>query len=64
MNEHNAKAVARALGGEPWHTGGNIWVVKFPKGAGFAVLSEEGAAEYADEAAWYDGRASVMVDFR
>ena len=63
MSESNAKAVAAALGGTTWHMGGNIWVVKFAKDAGFVVLSEEGAAEYADDQAWTNGNAKVMVDF-
>jgi hypothetical protein len=64
MNEKNARAVAGALGGEAWHSGGNIWLVRFRgKGGRLVVVSEETVCEYEDEEAFYEGNAARSIDF-
>ena len=63
MNREQARTVAEALGGEAWHSGGNIWLVRFNAADGRLVaVSEEMVCEYADEAAFGDGRAAKVIE--
>ncbi len=50
MDENQAMAVAEALGGEPWQSGGDIWLVVFRREDGRVVcLSDESAGVYENE---------------
>jgi len=64
MDEKSAKAVAEALGGAAWNSGGGIWLVRFERADGrLAVLSDEVVCEYADEFAFErtEPAASVVL---
>lgn len=50
LNEGTAAQVATALGGEPWQSGGGIWLVLLRRRDGaLVVLSDEAVCEYASE---------------
>lgn len=52
MEEEQANAVARPLGGEVWQSGGDIWLVIFRRADGhLVVLSDEVVCEYPNEEA-------------
>jgi hypothetical protein len=52
MEEEQANAVAGALGGDVWQSGGDIWLVIFRRADGHAVvLSDEAVCEYSNEEA-------------
>jgi hypothetical protein len=52
MEEEQANAVARALGGDVWQSGGDIWLVIFRRADGHVVvLSDEAVCEYPNEEA-------------
>lgn len=64
MTEHQAIAVAEALGGRVWQSGGNIWLVRFADRSGrIVVISEEMICDYANEAAFAEGRESKAIVF-
>lgn len=49
MDEKAAKAVAEALGGSAWDSGGGIWLVRCERADGRVVLiSDEAVCEYTD----------------
>lgn len=58
MNESDAKKLAEVLGGDAWHSGGGIWLVKLmnPEGR-LVVFSDDLVCEYADEDAFREGNA-------
>jgi hypothetical protein len=63
MNQEQALAVADALGGDAWHSGGNIWLVRFRATDGrLVVISDEMAYEYADDTAFEEGRAAKTIE--
>ncbi len=50
MNESQATAVAEALSGEAWQSGGDIWLVLLRRMDGkLSVISDEVVCEYDDE---------------
>ena len=50
MDEHEAEMVAKALGGQAWNSGGNIWLVRFERSDGkLIVLSDEVICQYENE---------------
>ena len=52
MDEQAAVAVAKALGGETWNSGGDIWLVLSRRADGKIVaLTDESLCVYADEEA-------------
>ena len=58
MNERQAVAVAEALGGEAWHSGGGIWLVRLTNAEGrLVVFSDDLICEYQDEDAFRNGEA-------
>lgn len=62
MNEAQAEAVAKAMRGEPWQSGGDIWLVVFRRSNGkVVVLSDEVVKEYDSEAAFEDDRAAATI---
>lgn len=63
MNQQQANAVATALGGDAWQSGGNIWLVRFraPDGR-LVVISDDLVCEYEDDDAFHDGRASKTIE--
>ena len=64
MTEEQAEAVAAALGGETWQSGGDIWLVVFRRSDGAViVLSDEVVNEYAGEAEFEanDPRSTIIL---
>jgi len=64
MNEKQAEALANLIGGEPWQSGGGIWlVIKYTEGGRVVTISDEVVKEYMDEAAFEEDRAlsSILV---
>lgn len=62
MNEQTANRVAEALGGTPWQSGGDIWLVLIHRSDGSIVaISDECVCEYADEDALNDGKAGASI---
>ena len=52
MEEDQAIAVARALGGDVWQSGGDIWLVIVRRSDGHVVVfSDEAVCEYRNEEA-------------
>ena len=50
MDEQAAVAVAEALGGETWNSGGGMWLVLFRRADGKIVaLTDESLCVYGDE---------------
>ncbi len=52
MTQRQAIAVAEAIGGDPWQSGGGIWLVvrKRPDGR-LVIMSDDCVCEYEDEGA-------------
>jgi hypothetical protein len=62
VNEEQAKAVAEAVGGEPWQSGGDIWLVLSRRTDGkLVVISDEVVCLYDSEAAFEDSRAAASI---
>lgn len=62
MDEQQAKAVAEALGGEAWNSGGDIWLVLFRRSDGkLVVLSDEVVCEYENEEAFEENKPSQTI---
>lgn len=62
MNEKDAKAVAKVLGGYPWNSGGGIWLVRQDRPDGSILLvSTELVCVYDDEDALDENRPSTMI---
>lgn len=62
MNENQARVVAEALGGEAWHSGVGIWLVRFARSDGsLAVISDDLVREYDSEESFRAGTASGEV---
>lgn len=64
MNEQQARAVAEALGGETWQSGGDIWLVLLRRSDGtLVVISDEVVCAYENEAAFEESqpRASIIL---
>ena len=62
MDEIQASAVAEALGGSPWQSGGDIWLVLLRRGDGkIVVVSDEVVTEYDDDDAFEANRTSASI---
>lgn len=62
MDETKAKQLAELLGGEPWQSGGDIWLVVIRRADGKVVaISDEVVCEYAVEAALEGGEPETAV---
>ena len=65
MDEAQATAVADALGGETWQSGGDIWLVLLHRQDGrLVVISDEVVCEYADETAFDKNQATQTLRLR
>jgi hypothetical protein len=62
MSEAQATAIAQALGGEAWHSGGGIWLALFiSKDGRMVVISEDAVCEYDDKSAFDEGKVSNTI---
>ncbi len=62
MSEEQAAAVAEALGGQPWQSGGDIWLVIFERNDGKLVaISDEVVCEYKNQDALEVGSPDVSL---
>ena len=55
MDEEKAKKIAKMIGGEPWQSGGNIWLVIVPQEKHVSVISEDSLCAYKDVASLIEG---------
>jgi len=61
MNEKQAKAVAGALGGDSWQSGGGVWLVTLHRADGrIIVISDDAICLYADEGAFERGDVAIQ----
>lgn len=62
MDEKNAEAVAEALGGETWQSGGNIWLVVLRRADGkLVVLSDDVICEYNNDEAFENNSPALSI---
>lgn len=62
MNQVEAKAVAAALKGQAWHSGGGIWLVRIRRADGrLVVVSDDLVCEYLGEDSFFEGKAESTV---
>jgi hypothetical protein len=62
MDEKQAEAVAQTLGGVPWNSGGDIWLVLCERSDGrLTVISDEAVCEYKNREAFDQGQASATI---
>lgn len=62
MDEAQAEAVAEALGGSAWQSGGDIWLVITRRADGKVVaISDEVVCEYDSEEALGTGKPSATM---
>lgn len=62
MSEDQASAVAEALGGEIWQSGGGIWLVVIHRGdSHLVILSDEVVCEYESWEAFDNAQALTAV---
>jgi len=60
--EAKARAVAEALGGEAWQSGGGIWLTVITKTDGhLVVISDDVICAYESEAAFEQGRPTTTI---
>jgi hypothetical protein len=65
MTEEQATAVADALGGETWQSGGDIWLVLLQRADGkVTAISEDIVCEYENEESLHMGTASLSIPLR
>jgi len=63
MNQATANQLAAIVGGEPWMSGGNIWLVTVTRQDGAIVVFGDGSiCEYADDDAFERGKAMSSID--
>ncbi len=62
MNEKRAEALAAALGGEAWQSGGGVWLVQVNVGSKLVVFSGDCVCEYESEEAFDESRASKTIE--
>lgn len=64
MNEKQATIMAECCGGEPWQSGGGIWLVMIHRHDGrLVVISGDAICEYQDEDAFDRGDARTTILF-
>lgn len=64
MVEDQATAIASAIGGEAWQSGGDIWLVRLRRADGkLVVVSGDDMCEYDNEEAFEidEPRAAIML---
>ena len=62
MDETQAITLAEIVGGEPWQSGGNIWLVLIHRKDGcLVVISDESICEYASEEDFENTKVSKTV---
>ena len=62
MEEEQATAIAEALGGEAWQSGGDIWLVLVHRRDGhLVVISDEIMCEYENQEAFDEGNAIATI---
>jgi len=62
MEEDQAEAIAGALGGETWQSGGYIWLVVIRRQDGhLVVISDEAVCEYENQEAFDDAKATLFI---
>ena len=65
MNEQEAEAVAKALKGRTWQSGGDIWLVVIDRADGHLVaISDDTVNEYESEADFEESRATNFIALR
>src|ERR1051325_6336430 len=65
MDEKTAKALAEAIGGEEWQSGGGIYVVAIRKPSGaVVVISDDLVAEYEDEDSFEASQPKTTIELR
>jgi hypothetical protein len=65
MDERQAEALAKVIGGEAWQSGGGVYVVALHRPDGsIVVFSDDLVAEYADDDAFDAGRSSKSILLR
>ena len=63
MNEQQATAIADALGGEAWQSGGGMWVVTINRSDGKLIgITDDAICMYADDTAFDRGEASDLIE--
>ena len=63
MNEKQATAVAEALEGQAWHSGGGIWLVILTREDGYIVcISDDMVCSYANRDAMDAGAEIERID--
>jgi hypothetical protein len=63
MNEDQATAVANALSGETWQSGGDIWLVLVKRSDGHVIaITDESINEYDSEEAFEEGQSSKTIN--
>jgi hypothetical protein len=62
MSGQQAEAVAKALGGEEWQSGGGTWLVLLRRQDGrLVVLGDESACEYKSQEAFDNAHAEMIL---
>lgn len=62
MNESQATAVAEALSGEAWQSGGDIWLVLLRRTDGkLTVISDEVICEYENEESFEKAKPAKTI---
>ncbi|MFC2076822.1 hypothetical protein ACFLT7_07050 [candidate division KSB1 bacterium] len=62
MDEESAQSVAEAIGGDPWNSGGNIWLVLCNRSDGkLVVVTNEAVTEYANQDAFDENHPSATI---
>ena len=62
MDEKQTNAIAEALGGEAWQSGGDIWLVLIRRPDGhLIVLSDEAICEYENQELFDEGKALTTI---
>lgn len=65
MNEPQANAIADALDGESWQSGGGIWLVTITREDGkVVVISDDAVCLYEDDEAFTDGKAEASIELQ
>lgn len=65
MNEQQAEALAKAVGGESWQSGGDIYIVALRRPDGtIVVFSDDMVAEYPDDDAFDSAKPTTSILLR
>jgi hypothetical protein len=64
MNEKQATAIADALHGETWQSGGGVWLVILHSGERVIVISDDAVCEYKDEQAFDESNSQNTILLR